>query len=84
MNLPAVVYQAGWFLWIVWFLALETLAILDDSAGDTLTERVRPWLHAHPLLWFLAAGFFAWLAIHFLAPGLEQRLAQASKGWLTR
>lgn len=81
VDLPESVYLWGWTLWAVWFVVLETLALLDPKAGDTLTEHVRPLFHAHPLLWFLAAGFVVWLAVHFLAPGLERWLAGTSEGW---
>lgn len=59
-------------MWLAWFVALETLAVLDRRTGDTLTEHVRPLFHAHPLLWILAIGFLVWLFIHFIVPDVER------------
>lgn len=72
VDLPLWAYRAAWWSWIAWFLVWETLALLDSKPGDTLTENVRPLMHAHPLVWFVAAGFVAWIAVHFLAPSVEQ------------
>jgi hypothetical protein len=84
VDLPTSVYRWGWVLWIVWFVVLETLAVLDPKTGDTLTEHTRPLFHHHPLLWFLAAGFVGWIAVHFLFPSVEKWLTEISAPWRFR
>lgn len=69
-----------WVAWIVGFVALESWAIATRQPEHTLTWHLRPLFLNHPLTWFLLAGFIAWLAVHFLAPALEQRLIEAVAG----
>lgn len=81
IDLPTWFYLWGWRGWVAAFLLLETLAILDEKSGDTLTEQIRPLFHTHPLTWFLAAGFAGWLVMHFLFPAAERWLAGLSEPW---
>jgi hypothetical protein len=81
MELPTELYRWAWWSWLAFFVLLETIAVIDPGQGDTLTENVRPVLHAHPLTWLVAAGFILWLAVHFLAPGIEAWIARLNAPW---
>lgn len=69
VNWPQYVYTTGWVVWALLFVVLETVAILDRDAGDTLTEHVRPLIVSTSFAWFAAAGFLSWLPYHFLIEG---------------
>lgn len=66
MNLPSWSYSVMWFVWAALFGVFEAIALVDDDRGDTLSEHVLALTELHPILWFLAAGFFAWLVRHLL------------------
>lgn len=61
-------YTIAWTIWVAWFIFVEVCAIVDPDTGDTLSEHVwfllRPWP-----VWFVFAGFLAWLLIHLLTYG---------------
>lgn len=63
-------YTWAWIVWIAWFLVWEGMALLDKDRGDTFSEHV--WLVLRvggSFLWFILAGFLAWLIYHFLWEG---------------
>ncbi len=61
-------YTIGWIGWIIYFVVLETIAVIDQDTGDTLSEHV--WFVAYqPVIWWLLAGFLMWLTLHFLGFG---------------
>ena len=36
-------YTAGWIFWILFFIVLEGMAIINKQKGDTLSEHLRVW-----------------------------------------
>ena len=62
-------YLIAWVLWIVAFIIIETLALLNrEPNGDTLSEFV--WqVVAFPVMWWIGAAFMVWLTIHWLFDG---------------
>ena len=64
----------AWIVWIVVFVIIEAWAVVSAQPQHTLTHHLRPLFTRHPLTWWLAFGFWAWLGLHFLAPRLEHRL----------
>jgi len=61
-------YTIAWGVWIAWFIAVETCALIDPDTGDTLSEHV--WLLSRPWpVWFVLFGFMLWLVLHFLTKG---------------
>jgi hypothetical protein len=67
VNLPLLFYQVGWAVWGVYFIVLETLAILDGKPFDTLSENIRWIRDRHPwLLIILIGSLLTWLFVHFL------------------
>ena len=73
---PAVTWL--WIAWLLAFAALEGWALLNHTAGDTLSEHVWQWF-AVGKRGTITAGvrvrrvllvcFCAWLAVHFLTGG---------------
>jgi hypothetical protein len=57
-------YTLGWVVIVLAGVALETMAIIDPGAGDTLTEHIRPLLAWHPAIWFCGLGMAAWAVRH--------------------
>lgn len=63
-----------WVLWIVAFLAIELIALLDRRLDDTLSEHVWSWCHVRDnrpqaYAWVLRGAlalFMAWLSGHFV------------------
>jgi hypothetical protein len=41
-------YTIAWILWVLIFIYLETMAIIDKKKGDTLTEHVRELATLNP------------------------------------
>lgn len=72
-DLPPIVYDIGWAIWVLWFLALETTALMDNDRGDTLSEHVWDVMfqgdRPRPVIYYLSAGFFLWVFVHFLFRG---------------
>ncbi len=62
-----------WTIILLWAIALESWAVVTNQPVHTLTHHLRPAMVAHPLLWFLTAGFAGWLVFHFLI--------QPFRGW---
>lgn len=58
-------YVAGWGIIGLAALALEITALVDDGRGDTASELTWAILGVHPLVWFVAASLFGWVAVHF-------------------
>lgn len=65
----------SWIVWIVAFVVLESVALVQGQ-GEELTAHLRPVFLTHPLLWFMAAGAWLWLGVHFLWPAGEKLLAR--------
>jgi hypothetical protein len=62
-------YTVAWAIWIVYFLAVETIAILDKDRGDTLSEHVWAIVRSSSFAWFMVGGLLIWLVYHFLFEG---------------
>lgn len=65
--------EIGWGWWIAWglvFAILETIAILNKTDGDTLSEYTRKWLGVFPKKqWSIVGatallGFLVWFGWH--------------------
>lgn len=70
ISLPTRFYTWAWIIWVLWFLVIEALALIDKDRKDTFSEHV--WTvrdHGGSLFWFMLAGFLLWLAYHFLFEG---------------
>jgi hypothetical protein len=73
--LPTPVFRIIWaalggvaLVWVVTALVIEFMALHDPESGDTLSETV--WsMHLPHVIWFVVAGFLAWIVIHFLSGG---------------
>lgn len=62
-------WSALWIAWIALFAIIETVAIVNDKDGDTLSEHFRRWFrvdtHLGRTVWLIVSGvFFAWFTIH--------------------
>ena len=71
MNPPQWLWSAwvaGGLVWVIWFVVMETVAIVNRAPGDTLTEVVRA-IHVPAVVWFLFFGLVislcVWLLAHF-------------------
>lgn len=71
----------GWIVWLVYFAALETWAIVWGAPHHTLTYHLRPLFIVQPVTWFLALGLWLWVGVHFLAPTLEQWIVDVVSPW---
>lgn len=64
-------------LWIAWgfmFLAIETVAVLNDRDQDTLSEHLRLWFRTDVkqgrTVWLVVSGvFLAWFVTHIAVAG---------------
>jgi len=57
----------AWIGWILIFVVLETVAILDRDRSDTLSEQVWALVTINPGLWGAGiAILLGWLFFHFL------------------
>ena len=67
IDLPRSFYTWGWAGWILYFVVLEGLAVLDDDPGETLSAHV-VWVRNNigSFAWFMIAGVLLWLLYHFL------------------
>lgn len=64
-----------WIAWGVMFAVIETVAIVNDKAGDTLSEHLRLWFRTDTkrgrTLWIVTSGlFFAWFTVHISVVGM--------------
>jgi len=73
-------YTWAWLTWLGAFVAIEGRALLNKSAGDTLSEHVWQWFATaqgstgKPSGWVRARrlgllAFMAWLSVHFMTGG---------------
>ena len=69
-------FTVAWIGIVVAGLALETVALVRKQRGDTASEHVWALLRKSVVIWFLAAGLFAWLIVHLLGFGIVD-------GWIT-
>lgn len=69
----------AWTAWLVAFVVLESWTLVQGR-GQELTAHLRPVFLEHPLTWWLAAGAWVWLGLHFLAPRWEYRLLDMFAG----
>jgi hypothetical protein len=75
----------AWLGWGVYFLIVEVLALINSTAGDTLSEHAWAWLGyaatgqgpavRRPNGWtrlrrFMLLAFLAWLSVHLLTGGI--------------
>lgn len=65
------------WMWVAWFAAWETAAILRDDYWGTWTAHLRPVFLEHPLTWWLGVGAYTWFGLHIFAPAAEQWLKNA-------
>lgn len=71
---------ALWVLWGLFFVVLESWAVVLGHQEHTLTWHLRPFLLRHPLAWFVALGVGLWLVAHFLFPLFERSLVETVAG----
>lgn len=69
IDLPRRFYVASWVAWVVMFVVVEGLALLDRDNGETLTAQVRDlfWRYnKRPNKWFapLHVMLVAWYEWH--------------------
>lgn len=64
---------AAWLAWIAVFVVLESYTLVQGR-GEELTAHLRPVFLEHPLTWFVTAGVWLWLGVHFLWPAGEKLL----------
>ncbi len=68
-------YTIAWIGWIIMFLAIEGIALVDKDHGNTLSEHVWKWFAVKdkPTGWQIRRigllFFLAWLVVHFLTGG---------------
>lgn len=71
--------MSAWTLaWLVWgaaFAVIETIAIRNDTDGDTLSEHLRRWFRTDTrpgrTVWLVASGgFLAWFLVHVALEGV--------------
>ena len=59
---------ALWLPVIVWSAVELHGAIVRKATGDTHTEMLRPFIHAHPLIWCATLGVWVgvcfWVTVH--------------------
>lgn len=72
-------FTIGWIILALGFFALELPALLNEEAGDTLSEHI--WFvlkleGAGPLLTIGAAALLSWLVVHFLSPSIVHHVKQ--------
>ena len=65
-----------WIGWIALFGAMEGNAIINETEGDTLSERTRVWFATKSRAgrWGFLASLgvgAAWYAVHIIAPGVS-------------
>jgi hypothetical protein len=58
----------AWLAWVLMFLVLESISIIDAAPNDSLTQTV---LHHVPGLVIVA--FLGWLSVHFVRRVLKGR-----------
>ena len=72
-NLPQTFYTVSWIVWVAWFVVIEALALRDRDPGDTFSEYVWAFMfdagRPRPVIYFLFAGFWLWLFLHFVFRG---------------
>ena len=64
-----MIWTLLWMAWIAMFGLIETVALANDSKGDTLSEHFRRWFrvdtHYGRTAWLVVSGvFFAWFTAH--------------------
>jgi hypothetical protein len=76
------VWTWAWIGWGLYFAVVEGMALVNSTAGDTLSEHVWAWLGYHdgvdlrkPSGWtrlrrFLTLAGLAWLVVHLLTGGV--------------
>lgn len=67
-------YTVLWIIWIVMFVCIEAVAIMNDVHADTLSAHLKRWFsvdtHVGRTVWLIVSGvFFAWFTVH-IATGL--------------
>lgn len=62
-------YTVLWILWIAMFFAIEVPAMVTDPEHRGTLSHLLWKIVAHPLGWYLVAGFLAWLTVHVLSRG---------------
>ena len=69
------VFSWLWVGWAVFFVVVETVAIVNKTRGDTLSENLRALFHTSTVIgrwvWVISLGVLAaWLLVHIVAPGV--------------
>ena len=68
-------FTYAWCVWLVYFIAVETAAVIRKAPNDTLSEHVWAWFSIKNKKsgwrWRRIAllGFMSWLTMHFLTGG---------------
>jgi len=65
----------AWLAWIAAFAVIEFRAVVNDKAGDTLSEHFRLWFRTDTkrgrTVWLVVSGlFFAWFTVHIAVAGM--------------
>lgn len=67
-------WTIAWIIWIVMFLVIEALALVNKTEGDTLSEKIRSWggiktperKGAQWAVFLAFLVFIIWFPIHIL------------------
>ncbi|MFC8095362.1 hypothetical protein [Streptomyces sp. NPDC057301] len=68
-------WSVAWLVWLAVFVVLETVALLNGTPDDTLSEHIWRWAGLHASgVWAairraILAGALGWLVVHFLSAG---------------
>lgn len=67
VDLPNKFYTLAWIGWVMYFLVIEGLAILDKDPGETFSAHV-VWVKnaVGSFAWFMIGATCLWLFYHFL------------------
>lgn len=68
-----IYFTIGWSIWVIYFVVLETFALIDRDKGDTLSEHIWAIIFANDrprsVVFYIAGGALVWLVVHFLFRG---------------
>lgn len=62
-----------WIAWIVAFLVIETVAIVNSEPDDTLSEQVWSLMSSSSFVWFAVVALLIWLLYHFVWEGRNRK-----------
>ena len=68
-------YTVAWIIWILLFIVIEALAVINNKKGDTLSEHFWEWFDIKDIgkprkvMRLAALGGLTWLFVHLLTGG---------------